>query len=116
MIHTRHSSIDSAALLASLVLGLAGAAMPYSGVRAAQWPADSYVLQVDGLACPYCGYGVEKQFAQRDGVEATRIDVEAGVVVVSVATGTRFSHDELGQIIDKAGFTLGEIVHRPQGD
>jgi len=105
-----------AALLPALVLGLAPAGSPGGEARAAEWPADAYVLRVNGLACPYCGYGVEKQFAQQEGVQATKINIDEGVVVVSVEPGTRFSDDELEQTIDDAGFALGEIVHRPAGD
>ncbi len=112
----RHRPIHAAVLVAGLMLALVLAATPADSTRAAQWPADSYVLRVDGLACPYCGYGVEKQFAQRDGVEGTQIDIETGVVVVTVAAGTRFSDAELERIIDRAGFTLATIVHRPRGE
>jgi copper chaperone CopZ len=101
----------SAAL--ALVLGLAVAGAPADHVRAAKWPADAYVLQIDGLACPYCGYGVEKQFQQQEGVERTEIHIDESVVVVSVAPGTRFSDDKLKRIIRDAGFSLGKIVHRP---
>jgi len=116
MRHAPCHPMHAAALMAGLVLALALAVMPGSGVRAAQWPAESYVLRVDGLACPYCGYGVEKQFARKQGVEGTRIDIDAGVVVVMVGAETRFSDDELERTIDKAGFTLAEILHRPPSD
>lgn len=100
-----------AAALPGLLLGLLLAiGLPAS---AEQWPADAYVLQVDGLACPYCGYGVEKQFAKREGVQATDIDIEKGVVIVSVAQRTRFSDSELEQHVHDAGFELGRIIHRP---
>lgn len=103
-----------AVLVPALILGLALMVTPDAGVRGAEWPASSYVLRVDGLACPYCGYGVEKQFQKQDGVERTDIDIENGVVIVHVAPGTSFSDEQLRQIIHDAGFELGGIVHRPQ--
>lgn len=115
----RHLTIMTrwlAAMLPALILGLSLLGAPAAAVRAAEWPADAYVLQVDGLACPYCGYGIEKQFSQQDGVEGTDIDIENGVVVVSVAPGTRFSDDQLRQLVDDSGFGLGRIVHRPTGE
>lgn len=102
-----------AALVPALVLAIGLLGMPDSGVRAAEWPAEAYVLQVDGLACPYCGYGVEKQFQKRDGVERTDIDIENGVVIVHVAPGTSFSDEQLRQIIHDAGFELNELLQRP---
>lgn len=103
-----------AVLVPALILGLALMVTPDAGVRAAEWPASSYVLQVDGLACPYCGYGVEKQFQKQDGVERTDIDIDNGVVIVHVTPGTSFSDEQLRQIIHDAGFELGGIVHRPR--
>lgn len=102
------------ALVPALILGVGLMGMPDSGARAAEWPADSYVLQIDGLACPYCGYGVEKQFQKRDGVQGTEIDVEQGVIIVSVSADTRFSDDELKQIVRDSGFALGGIRQRPE--
>lgn len=102
-----------AAVLPALVFGIGLLGTPAGEARADEWPSDAYVLQVDGLACPYCGYGVEKQFSRQEGVRGTTIDIEKGVVVVLVAPGTRFTDMELGQIIHDAGFELGEIVQRP---
>ena len=112
----RPLALRLAALLPAVVLSVALMRLPVDEARAADWPANAYVLQVDGLACPYCGYGVEKQFAQQEGVQGTKINIDEGVVVVSVEPGTRFSDDELEQTIDDAGFALGEIVHRPIGE
>lgn len=110
----RDTTAGLAALLPALIVGLGlMAGPPGVAVAAEQWPAAAYVLQVDGLACPYCGYGIEKQFHRHEGVERTDIDVENGVVVVSVSPATRFSDDELEQIVHDAGFELGSIVQRP---
>lgn len=100
-------------LVPALILGIGLPGMPDSELRAAEWPAGAYVLQVDGLACPYCGYGVEKQFQKRDGVESTEIDMENGVVIVHVTPGTSFSEEQLRRIIHDAGFELGELLQRP---
>lgn len=103
-----------AAILPALFLGVGLLGAPAEAARAAEWPADAYVLQVDGLACPYCGYGVEKQFSKQEGVRGTDIDLENGVVIVSVTPGTRFSDSELKRIVDDAGFALGGIKQRPR--
>lgn len=103
-----------ASMLSVLVLAIALFALPAGPAHAGEWPADAYVLQVDGLACPYCGYGVEKQFSKLEGVEGTEIDLENGVVVVAVAPGTEFSNSELKRIVDDAGFALGGIKQRPE--
>ena len=35
----------------------------------------SYVLGVDGLACPFCAYGIEKRLNKVDGVTGVEVDV-----------------------------------------
>ncbi len=79
------------------------------------YPKDSYVLQVNGLACPYCAYGLEKQFAHRRGVTKTDIDIVKGVAVVHVRPGTRFTDAQLKRLVYDAGFALRRVVHRPGG-
>lgn len=108
-----HARTNPTGWLPALLLAVASMA---TVAAAGPWPAKSYVIAVDGLACPYCGYGIEKQFHQHEGVERTEIDIEEGVVVVFIEPGTRFSDDELAAIVDAAGFTLGAIVHRPPED
>lgn len=115
MAYPGNPALRLAALVPALILGVGLLGMPDSDVRAAEWPTEAYVLQVDGLACPYCGYGVEKQFQKRDGVERTEIDIENGVVIVHVAPGTSFSDEQLRRIIHDAGFELGELLQRPAG-
>lgn len=65
-----------------------------------------YQLRVDGLACAYCAYGIEKAFMNTEGVENIDIDFEHGLVRVTTAPSTRFTGDQLETITDDAGFTL----------
>ena len=44
-----------------------------------------YQLRVDGLACPFCAYGIEKELTRTDGVEGIDIDIKAGIVTVTMA-------------------------------
>ncbi|MDZ7828147.1 MAG: hypothetical protein U5K33_01250 [Halofilum sp. (in: g-proteobacteria)] len=73
-------------------------------------------MRVDGLACPYCGYGVEKQFAQAGRASTAPTSTStAGVVIVSrLIAGTRFADERAATaIVHHAGFALGAIVRRP---
>ena len=69
----------------------------------------TYELRVDGLACPYCAYGIEKAFMQTEGVEAVDIDFDRGVVLVRTAEGTRLRKAQAEQVVEDAGFTLRDI-------
>jgi mercuric ion binding protein len=68
--------------------------------------AAQYRLQVDGLACPFCAYGIEKELLKTDGVENVRIDIDAGAVFVTTRKGIAMSQDQADRIVQNAGFTL----------
>ena len=70
--------------------------------------ADSHVykLYVDGLACPFCAYGVEKKVGGLEGVETVEIDIENGLVAVTLAAGATLDEATARQAVDEAGFTL----------
>ncbi len=66
-----------------------------------------YQWRVDGLACPFCAYGIEKELKRTDGVENIRIDINAGTVTVTMAEGGTMTEAQASRIVDDAGFTLG---------
>jgi copper chaperone CopZ len=65
-----------------------------------------YQLQVDGLACPFCAYGIEKELTKTDGVETIDIDINAGTVTVTMAEGAVMTKTLADRIVKDAGFTL----------
>ena len=65
-----------------------------------------YQLRVDGLACPFCAYGIEKELTRTDGVEGIDIDSKAGIVTVTMADGAAMTEEKAQQIVKDAGFTL----------
>ena len=66
----------------------------------------AYRLFVDGLACPFCAYGVEKKVGGLKGVETVEIDIESGLVAVTVADDATLDEAAAKQAVDEAGFTL----------
>ncbi len=85
--------------------GLALALMLFAASTAL---ADTHVykLYVDGLACPFCAYGVEKKVGGLKGVETVEIDIENGLVAVIVTDGAILDEADAKQAVDEAGFTL----------
>lgn len=65
-----------------------------------------YQLRVDGLACPFCAYGIEKELKRTDGVERIDIDINAGTVTVTMADGATMTEAQAARIVKDAGFTL----------
>ncbi len=69
----------------------------------------SYSLKVNGLACPFCAFGIEKQLSKIDGVGDLKTDVKAGVVRLTMKDGSLLDKAEAKQAVDRAGFTLRGI-------
>ncbi len=69
-----------------------------------------YQLQVDGLACPFCAYGIEKELKRTDGVARIDIDINAGTGTVTMADGATMTEAQAAQIVKDAGFTLADFV------
>ena len=65
-----------------------------------------YRLQVDGLACPFCAYGIEKKLTRTKGLENIDIDINAGTVTITMAKGVSMSKAQASQIVKDSGFTL----------
>lgn len=75
-----------------------------------------YILQADGLACPFCAYGIEKQLTRFDGVESAETDIESGTVVVTMSPGATLTEAAAKRAVEAAGFTLGGFRQKdPEG-
>ncbi|MFU4514032.1 MAG: heavy-metal-associated domain-containing protein [Sinimarinibacterium flocculans] len=72
-----------------------------------------YTMRVDGLACPYCAYGIEKKLKKIDGVQDIDIDLNAGVVRVKVAEGIELTEPQMKKLFNDAGFTYRSMVTKP---
>ncbi len=75
--------------------------------EAASAAQTQYQLRVDGLACPFCAYGIEKELKRTNGVESLEIDINAGIVTVTMAEGAAITEARASRIVEDAGFTLG---------
>ncbi len=71
--------------------------------------AAKYKLQVDGLACPFCAYGIEKQFKKTSSVKKISFNINAGVITVITKKNSSMSRAQASKIIKKAGFTLRDF-------
>lgn len=92
-----------------LVLGLV---LMAANAFAAQ---QAYKLRVDGLACPFCAFGVEKQLKAVKGVEKVDVDIKTGTVIVTVVEGAVFDEATAKKAVTDAGFTLRGFEKIPQG-
>ncbi len=73
-------------------------------------------IAVDGLSCPFCAYGLEKNLKKMNGVESVKIDLKTGKATVTLKQGTDVDDKTLRQAVKKAGFTAHTITrqHKPE--
>ena len=91
-------------LLGALFLILA-----WASAGQAQGAKDVYSIQVDGLACPFCAYGIEKRLRTVDGVLAVEIDIGSGRVTVIMHEGARLDEETARRAVRSAGFTMRDF-------
>jgi len=72
-----------------------------------------YRMRVDGLACPYCAYGIEKKLKAIEGVGKIDVDLNAGLVIVDVTEGTRLTEPQMKTLLQDAGFTYRSMTEKP---
>jgi periplasmic mercuric ion binding protein len=65
-----------------------------------------YSLRVDGLGCPFCAYGIEKNLNDIDGVEGIEVDIRKGMVFITMEEGKTLSEQAANEKVKDAGFTL----------
>ncbi|BAO55249.1 heavy-metal-associated domain-containing protein [Nonlabens marinus] len=66
-------------------------------------------IEVDGLSCPFCAYGLEKKLVQA-GSKDVLIELEEGEATMSVSKDQQPTEEELQKIVKDAGFTPKEIT------
>jgi periplasmic mercuric ion binding protein len=69
-----------------------------------------YKLGVDGLACPFCVYGIEKQLDKLDGIERMETDLQDGKIVLEMGEGATLNEESVRDAVTRAGFTLRSFM------
>ncbi|MCH7696061.1 MAG: heavy-metal-associated domain-containing protein [Proteobacteria bacterium] len=65
-----------------------------------------YELGIDGVACPFCVYGIEKQLSKLEGIERISTDIKNGLVLLEMKDGSTLTEQLINEAVNKAGFTL----------
>jgi len=94
-------------------LGMAVSLLMATAAALAAGP--SYRLAVDGLACPFCAYGIEKKLSALAGVERLETNIEDGSVIVTMQDGATLDEAAAQQAVKAAGFSLRTFEQVPPG-
>ncbi len=94
-----------------LITGLLLAA-PLTPVSAQESSTQSATIQVDGLSCPFCAYGLEKHLKKVKGVEGVKINMKSGKATVAIKSGAQVDDTALREAVTKAGFTARGVTRQ----
>ncbi len=68
------------------------------------------IIEVAGLSCPFCAYGIEKRLKKIDSVDELSVLLEEGKVQLKLKEGATVSEERLQQAVADAGFEARSIV------
>jgi len=70
------------------------------------------IIQIDGLSCPFCVYGLEKNLKKVNGGKTVKIDMKTGKATVALKPDVQVDDQTLRKAVKKAGFTARDIIHQ----
>ena len=71
---------------------------------------DQIEVQVDGLGCPFCAYGLEKKFKEFKGIKDVAINIETGDFSFRYPTTKALTLEVILQQVTKAGYTPNQAT------
>ena len=104
----RSGLVWSAALACALGLGVPAAAESAEGDR-------EVVINVNGMFCPFCTFGIQKRLRALEEAAAVRTDLAAGEAIVTLRPGAEFVPAHFGNALERAGFSYSAITLRGPG-
>jgi len=73
---------------------------------------ETYIkIWVDGLACPFCAYGLEKQIKRIEGVKNLHIDLNRGFITFTAISEKKPTEERLKKLVKEAGFVARKIEY-----
>jgi len=71
---------------------------------------ERFTIEVDGLACSFCAYGLEKKLYNMDSIDSLVIDINEGLVKIFLKKDKQISKSDINARIEEAGFTLQKFI------
>jgi len=67
-------------------------------------------IQVDGLSCPFCAYGLERNVEKVNGAKDIFISIKEGYTTFNIPKDQLPTEDELIKVVKNAGFTARKVI------
>lgn len=108
----------SLGLLVSLILGMSPALGQEQEAESSIEDPNATVY-VDGIACPFCAYGLEKKLKNLDAIQRMEVQLEEGRVLLAFKEGESATKEDIQAAVENAGFSARKIEfagESPSGD
>ncbi len=67
------------------------------------------MIKVEGLYCPFCSYGLEKQVKKIEGFKSVQINIKEGTAEIEFKPGVEVSEKDILTAVEDAGFDLDGV-------
>lgn len=67
-------------------------------------------VAVNGMACPFCAFGVEKRLKKVQGVERVVVSTKDGIATLTAKAQQSIDVEQIPRAVRSAGFTPGPIM------
>ena len=83
---------------------------PAAGAESGDSP--DIVIRVDGLACPFCAYGLEQKLQALDATDRVEVKLNEGEVLLFLKADENVRDEALTKTVKDAGFVVRGIERR----
>lgn len=68
-------------------------------------------VDANGLVCDFCARALEKVFMKQDGVTGIDVNLDQGVILISLKDGQTLDDATITKLVTDAGYNVGGITH-----
>jgi len=74
------------------------------------------MIKVEGLYCPFCAYGLEKQLKKIKGFKKVEVNLKHGIAELHIKQGVTVTDAAIQTAVEDAGFDSASIERLSKGD
>jgi copper chaperone CopZ len=82
----------------------------------AQGNTQKIFIKVEGLYCPFCAYGLEKQLKKLNGFKKVEVNLKHGVAELHINPGVTVTDAAIQTAVEDAGFDSATIERKKNSD
>jgi copper chaperone CopZ len=82
----------------------------------AQGDTQKILIKVEGLYCPFCAYGLEKQLKKLNGFEKVEVNLKHGIAELHIKPDVTVTDSAIQTAVEDAGFDSASIERKQNED